>query len=250
MQIIAVANQKGGCAKTTTTANLGVCLAELGKKVLLIDNDPQGNLSSNLGVKEYENTLYNCILNKLPIQDAIIKTQFDVDVVPSDINYSNAEGALYNVKRKEFLIKDLFDRSGLNYDYVLIDCSPSLSLTTVNALVCASSVLIPLEASIFNFQGLGQLVNVLKAVISNYNSDLKVEGILLTRVDTRSNLGKNFGEQLKEIFGDKLFETAIHQSTSLVRSQMRQQPISYYDRNSKGYKEYMRLAQEVIKRGN
>jgi len=249
MEIIAIANQKGGCAKTTTTANLGACLAQLEKKVLLIDNDPQGNLTSNLGVKEYNNTLYDCIINDLPLQEAIIHTEFGVDIVPSDINYSNAEGALFNVDRKEFLFKDLFNKSTLDYDYILIDCSPSLSLTTINALVAADSTLTPLEASIFNFEGLAQLIKILKLVTANYNPGLKTKGVLLTRVDSRSSLGKDFRDQLKEIFGKKLFDTMIHQNTSLVRSQIQKKPITHYDRSSKGYKEYIELAQEVINRG-
>lgn len=248
MEIIAICNQKGGCAKTTTSVNLGSCLSELGKRILLIDNDAQGNLTSNLGVKEYKNTIYDCIINDLPLEHEIINTDFGIDIIPANINYANADLALANVEDKEYLLKNLFSKSNLNYDYILIDCSPSLSLTTVNALVAADKVLIPLEASIFNLEGLGQLVKILKLITSSYNKNLVVKGVLLTRVDVRSNLSKEFIVPLKEIFGTKLFETMIHQNTAVVRSQIQKKPINFYDKHSKGYNEYLSLAREVIDR--
>lgn len=250
MEIIAICNQKGGCAKTTTTVNLAASLADLGKKVLLIDNDPQGNLSQSIGVKKYKSTIYDCLVKEIPIDEAIVKSDFkDIDLLASDMNYANAELALANVKNKEFLLKEVFNRAGLNYDYILIDCSPSLSLTTINALVAADSVLIPLEPSIFNLEGLAQLIKIIKLVVANFNKKLKVKGVVLTRVDTRSNLSKQFEEQLKAVFGDKLFDTMIHQNIAIVKSQIEKKPVLHYERWNKSSREYIALAKEVIERG-
>lgn len=250
MEIIAICNQKGGCAKTTTAVNLAACLSDIGKKVLLIDNDPQGNLTGSLGVNEYDNTIYDCIIKNLSLEDVAVHTDFEnIYVVPADVSYANAELSLANVKGKEFLLKQAFQRSNLDYDYVLIDCSPSLSLITINALVASNSVLIPLEPSIFNLQGLSQLIKILKLVINSFNKELSVRGVLLTRVDIRSSLSKEFQEQLKEIFGDKLFQTVIHQSISVPKSQIAKKPLIYYKRWSKSSREYVSLAKEVINRG-
>ncbi len=250
MEIIAVCNQKGGCAKTTTAVNLAASLADLNKKVLLIDNDPQGNLTGSIGVNEYKNTILDCLVNDLSIGEAVVKSNFDnIDILAADINYANAELALANVKNKEYLLKEAFERSKLDYDYILIDCSPSLSLTTINALVAANSILIPLEPSIFNLEGLAQLIKILRLVMDNLNKKLEIKGVLLTRVDTRSNLPKQFEEQLHEIFGDKLFNTMIHQSISVVRSQIEKKPLLYYERWGKSSREYIALAKEVAKRG-
>lgn len=249
MEIIAVCNQKGGCAKTSTTVNLAASLTKLGKKVLLIDNDAQGNLTQSVGLPEYENTIYDCITEGLSINEAIVKTEFEnIDIVPADMRYANAELALANVEGKEFLLKEAFRKCTLDYDYILIDCSPSLSLTTVNALVSANSVLIPLEPSMFNLEGLAQLIKIFKLVKNNYNLKLEVKGVLLTRVDSRSKLYGEFAEQLKDIFGDKLFKTMIHQNIAVVRSQIYRQPLMYYDMSSRAYREYLQLAKEVIER--
>lgn len=250
MEIIAVCNQKGGCAKTTTALNLAASLTTLGKKVLVVDNDAQGNLTQSIGVKEYTHTIYDCMLEDLSIKDAVIETEFEnLYIVPADLNYSNIEMAFAGVEGKEFLLKNILEKDELEYDYVFIDCSPSLSLTTVNALVCSDSVLIPLEPSIFNLQGLAQLIKIFKLTMNSYNKDLKVKGVLLTRVDSRSNLSEDFAEQLRDIFGKKLFNTMIHQNIAIVRSQIEKKPLAYFDKSSRGHKEYLALAKEVIKRG-
>jgi len=250
VEIIAICNQKGGCAKTTTAVNLAASLTDLGKRVLLVDNDPQGNLTASIGVNEYKNTIYDCIIGELSMDEVIVSSDFDsIYVVPADINYANAEMALANVTDKEFLLKRAFDNCKLDYDYVLIDCSPSLSLITIDALVAADSIIIPLEPSIFNLQGLAQLIKIFKLVMSNFNKKLSVKGVLLTRVDTRSNLPKQFEEQLREIFGDKLFETMIHQSISVARSQIEKKPLLYYERWGKCSRQYVALAKEVVNRG-
>lgn len=249
MEIIALTNQKGGCAKTTTTINLAASLTDLGKKVLIIDNDPQGNLTGSIGITNYENTIYDCMINNLSIEEAIIQSEFEnIDIVTADINYANAELALANVANKESLLKQAFEKSKLEYDYILIDCSPSLSLLTINALVVANSIIIPLEPSIFNLQGLAQLIKILKLVMNNLNKKLSVKGVLLTRVDTRSNLSSQFEAQLKEIFGDKLFETMIHQSISVVKSQIEKKPLLYFEKWGKSSREYIALAKEMIDR--
>lgn len=249
MEIISICNQKGGCAKTTTVVNLAASLTDLGKKVLIVDNDPQGNLTGSIGVSEFTNTIFDCLVNGLSIQEVAIHSGFDnIDIVPANINYANAELALANVEDKELLLKGAFNRSVLEYDYVLIDCSPSLSLTTINALVAANSVVIPLEPSIFNLEGLAQLIKILKLIMAKLNTKLTVKGVLLTRVDTRSNLPKQFESQLKDIFGEKLFNTMIHQSVGVVKSQIEKKPLLYFERWGKSSREYVTLAKEVIDR--
>jgi chromosome partitioning protein len=248
VKIISICNQKGGCAKTTTVSNLSACLGHLGKRVLVIDNDSQGNLTQSLGIKNPKNTIYELLINKSSLEECSIKTEYEnLDIVPSNMNFANAELALANVKQKEYLLKNALTKSKLNYDFILIDCSPSLSLTTINALVCSDNIIIPLEPSIFNLEGLAQLVKILKLVISNYNSSLKVGGVLLTRVDNRSNISGDFRKQLTEVFGNKLFETVIHQNIAVVRSQIAHMPVIYYDKISKAAKEYTELAWEVLK---
>lgn len=245
-----MSNQKGGCAKTTTTANLAASLVELGKRVLLIDNDHQGNLTQSFGVTDYKYTIYDCLAKGLNISKAITKTVVNnIDIVASDLNYADAELALANVKGKETLLKSAFDLENLQYDYILIDCSPSLNLTTVNALVAANSVLIPLEPSIFNLEGLSQLVKIMRLIIQKFNPTLEVKGVLLTRVDSRSNLTEAFHSQLKEIFGDRLFSTLIHQTIAIPRSQIEKTPVLLYDKGSRASKEYLELAREVLSRG-
>ncbi|ARC83077.1 cobQ/CobB/MinD/ParA nucleotide binding domain protein [Clostridium argentinense CDC 2741] len=250
MEIIAICNQKGGCAKTTTTINLAASLAGFGKRVLVIDNDMQGNLTQSLGIKDYTNTIYECVKDEIAFNEAIINTSFqNIDIVVADLNYSNAEIVLANKKDRENLLSNSINKAKLSYDYILIDCSPSLSLVTINALVAANSILIPLEASLFNLEGVAQLVKILKLVRNKFNPDLAVKGVLLTRVDSRSTLEDLFKDQLRDIFGDKLFNTVIHQNTAIVRSQIEKKPVLLYDKNCKGSKEYLELAKEVINRG-
>lgn len=252
MEIIAICNQKGGVAKTTTTLNLGSCLVELGCKVLLIDLDSQANLTKSIKVKEdISISVHDCLIGHNSLNEAINSTEIDgLDIVISNISLANIEGELAPVDNNELIMKNVFLKSKLNkYDYVLIDCSPALNVLTVNALVAANSVIIPLEPSIFGIEGLAQLVSVLKLIIKNYNMGLYVKGVLLTRVDSRSNIPSQFRSQLKGIFGEKLFDTMIHQNVSIVRSQIAKKPVNDYDKLSKSYREYLDLAKEVISRG-
>lgn len=249
MEIISFINKKGGVSKTTSCSSIGTIMGELGKKVLLIDLDSQGNLTEILGINKFKYTMYDCLIKNTPLNDAIINTKFNVDIIPSDLNLSNAEIELLNKSSKEFILNNSIEKSNLDYDYILIDCLPSLDLLAINALVASNSFIIPLEASILSVRGLTQLINVVKLIQKKLNPDLKNMGVFLARVDSRSTLSKNFNSQLKEIFGDKLFNTIIHQNTALVRSQIEMKPINFYDRNSKGFKEYLELTKEVLKRG-
>lgn len=254
MEIIALTNQKGGVSKTTSCVNVGSILAEQGKKVLLIDLDSQGNLTSILNINTNDDTInhtiYDCLCDTVSLNKAIVHTEFNVDIVPSDLNLSNADVELLSKDNKECVLKNLIESANLDYDYVLIDCNPSLNLLTINALVASDSFIIPLEASILSIYGLNQLIKIVKLVQKKLNPGLQNLGVFLAKVDSRSTLSREFDLQLKEIFKDKLFHTMIHQNTAIVRSQINRKPINFYDRSSKGYKEYLELSKEVIERGN
>lgn len=250
MEIISIVNQKGGVAKTTTALNLGSCLVQLGKRVLLLDLDSQANLTRSIELKEDKTkNIHHLLIKEVAVDEVICNTNINnLDIICSDIGLSNFEGELSEVIDKELMLKQALANIS-EYDYILIDCSPSLNLLTINALVASTSLLIPLEPSVFGLEGLAQLINVLKLVIKKFNNKLKIKGVLLTRVDSRSTIPQMFRNQLKDLFGTKLFETMIHQSVSIVRSQMSREPLSTYDKSSRSYKEYLQLAGEVIKRG-
>jgi chromosome partitioning protein len=225
------------------------CMSELGKKVLCIDLDSQGNLTQILNVSKYNHTIYDCLCKDIPLEMAIVHTDFGVDVLPSDINLSNADIELLSKNDKEFTLKKFIYSANFDYDYILIDCLPSLNLLTINALVSSNSFIIPLEASILSIYGLNQLIKVVKLVQNKLNHNLKNLGVFLAKVDSRSSLSKEFNVQLNDIFGDKLFDSMIHLNTAIVRSQIARKPINYFDKSSKGYNEYMNLTKEVIERG-
>lgn len=248
MEIIAFINQKGGVSKTTSTVNIGAIMAEQGKKVLLIDLDAQGNLTQILGIKEYKHTIYNCLVNAVPLTDTIIHTDFSLDIVPSDINLSNADIELLQQDNKESVLKKIILEANLNYDYVLIDCNPSLNLLTINALVASDSFIIPLEASILSIYGLNQLIKIVKLVQKKLNPGLKNKGVFLTKV-IRTNLTNQFMEQLHDIFGDRLFNTIIHQNVDIIKAQLEGKPINHFNKHCKGYKDYLSLTLEVMKYG-
>lgn len=224
-------------------------MAELGNKVLLIDLDPQGNLSQILNINEYSYTIYDCLIKDIPLHDVILHTDFNIDVIPADIKLSNADIELLTKDNKECTLKNLIENSNLQYDYILIDCLPSLNLLTINALVASNSFIIPLEASILSIYGLNQLIKVVKLVQKRLNPNLVNMGVFLTKVDSRSTLSKEFDLQLRNIFSNKLFDTMIHQNAAIVRSQISKKTINFYDKSSKGYKEYLELTKEVLKRG-
>ncbi|WP_297430064.1 ParA family protein [Clostridium sp.] len=245
MEIIAIVNSKGGIAKTTSAVNIASFMAEMSKRVLVIDFDSQGNLTQSLGVKEYNNTIHNCLVKNLPLSNAIVKTDFNIDLIPANINLSNTEGELTGIQGKELRLKNLISDLQIEYDYIIIDCLPSLNILTVNALVGANSILIPMEASIFALQGLGQLIKIIQLVQSGLNLNLKVKGVFLTKV-TRTSLTVEFENQLREIFADKLFKTYIHQNIDIVKAQIAGRPINYFNKKCRGYEDYFNLTQEVL----
>ena len=245
MEIISVCNQKGGISKTTSVVNIGSFMAEMNKRVLLIDFDPQGNLTQSLGVKEYSATIYDCLINNLPLSEAIIHTNFNINLIPSNIKLANAEGELGVHEDKELRIKNLIKDLNIEYDYVFIDCLPSLNLLTVNALVASNNILIPMEASMFALHGIGQLIKIVQLVQKGLNPGLKVKGVFLARV-TRTSLTKDFEDQLRDIFGNKLFKTYIHQNVEIVKSQISGTPINHFNKKCRGYEDYHNLTQEVL----
>lgn len=245
METIAVCNQKGGIAKTTSVVNIGSFMAEMNKRVLLIDLDSQGNLTQALGVKDYKSTMYDCLVTDLPLENAIIHTDFNIDLIPSDIKLANAEGELGALEGKELKLKNLINDLPIEYDYIIIDCLPSLNILTVNALVGANSVLIPMESSIFALYGIGQLIKIIKLLQKGLNPGLNVKGVFLTKV-TRTSLTKEFEDQLKEIFGKKLFKSYIHQNIDIVKSQISGRPINHFNKKCRGYEDYFNLTQEVL----
>ena len=251
MNIISLVNQKGGVAKTTTAVNLSSLLAELGNKVLAIDLDAQANLTDNFGIdsNELNNTIYEVLTQDLALSDAIHTTEFDVDVVPSNINLANTELDIANKMSRETLLKRAFKNSDLDYDFVILDLPPSLGLITLNALALSDHVLIPVDAGVYSLSGINQLIKIIKMVKDNdLNDKLDILGVLLTKADDRINVTKEMLETLDDIFKDKLFNTYIHHNSRILESQREAKPINFFDKSSRGYNEYKELAKEVIER--
>lgn len=256
MEIIAIVNQKGGVAKTTTTINLGACLAEKGKDVLLIDLDPQANLTHGLGLGKMENTMYRVLRKEISIGSAICQSDLappdwkgQLDLVPSSIELANSEIEFSGEIARETILKEAFTESAeilSDYDYILVDTNPSLGLLTVNALSLAHTVIIPLEPSIFALDGMEQLTNAIRLVKRKINEHLAIKGVLLTRVDGRTNIAKEFQQELGAVFGDKLFSTVIHQNVRLNEAQTESLPVNLYDDKATGTKEYRNLAKELV----
>lgn len=244
-QIISFVNQKGGVSKTTSTVNIGAIMAEHGRKVLLIDFDAQGNLSQILGLNNFKNTIYECLIGKASLDETILHTDFNVDVIPSNINLSNADTELLQYSNKESILKDLIQTLKTNYDYILIDCNPNLNLLTINALTASDSFIIPLEASILSVHGLNQLIRIVKLIQKKLNPQLKANGVFLTKV-VRTKLNKDFESQLKDIFGNKLFNSKIHQNIDVVKSQIKGKPLNFFNRRCRAYKDYYNLTMEVM----
>lgn len=259
MEIIAIVNQKGGVAKTTTAINLASSLAEIGKNILLIDIDPQANLTQGIGLDKKNKTTYEVLKGEINFNNAIYNTKIEpdswtgiIDVIPASIELANAELEFSGEIGRETLLKEAFKETGgdeyysKKYDYMIIDTNPSLGLLTVNALSISNSLIIPLEPSMFALDGIEQLIEVIKLIRKKINSSLNIKGVLLTRVDGRTNIAKEFEEELKEVFGNKVFDTLIHQNVKISEAQSEQIPINIYDRKARGTKEYAKLAQELI----
>lgn len=248
-KIISIANQKGGVGKTTTAINLSTVLAKRNKKTLLIDMDPQGNATSGVGIeKNLEKSTYNVLIEENPIEEAILKTDIkNLDICPSTINLAGAEVELVSMMSREMRLKEKLESVKDNYDYILIDCPPSLGLITLNAFTASNSVLIPVQCEYYALEGLGQLLNTVKLVKKHLNKDLEIEGALLTMFDTRTNLSKQVVDEVKRYFGDKVYKTVIPRNVKLSEAPSYGMPITVYDPRSKGAKCYDKLGKEVIK---
>ncbi|EAF8827867.1 ParA family protein [Listeria monocytogenes] len=251
-KVIALANQKGGVGKTTSSVNLSSSLAFLGKKVLLVDIDPQGNASSGVGVNkgEIEHCIYDVLVDDVAIQDVLQKTDLDnLNVIPATIQLAGAEVELVPAISREIRLKKAIDSIRDYYDYVIIDCPPSLGLLTLNALTAADSVLIPVQCEYYALEGLSQLLNTIRIVQKHLNEDLQIEGVLLTMLDARTNLGIQVIEEVKKYFQNKVFNTIIPRNVRLSEAPSHGKPILLYDAKSKGAEVYLELAKEVVAHG-
>ncbi len=250
-KIIAIANQKGGVGKTTTSVNLSACLAEEGKRVLLVDSDPQGNSTSGLGVDKstVENTIYDVFINDVPAKDAAIPTMIDtLHLIPSDIALAGAEIELVGRMAREQVLKRALYGVRNAYDYIFIDCPPSLGLLTLNALNAADTLLVPIQCEFYALEGLSQLMNTVKLVRKNLNPALDVEGVVLTMYDSRTNLSVQVVEEVKKFFKNKVYETIIPRSVRLGEAPSFGLPITRYASNSTGAHAYRALAAELMEK--
>lgn len=250
-KIIALANQKGGVGKTTTTINLAASLAALDQKVLVVDADPQANASSGLGVdiKKVKHTIYEGLIGNCTSQDAIKSTPFDnIEIIPSHINLVGAEVEMVQMDNRERRLRDLLLPQKDNYDYILIDCSPSLGIITVNALTAADSVMIPVQCEYFALEGLSKLLNTIKIIKSKLNKMLEIEGFVLTMYDSRLRLHNQIYEEVKHHFKELVFTTVIQRNVTLSESQSFAQPALMYDAGSRGAINYLQLAKELLEK--
>lgn len=248
-KIVAITNQKGGVGKTTTTVNLGAGLALLGKRVLLVDIDPQGNTTSGVGVNKADvtNCIYDVIINDIHPQEAIIKTEIEgLHIIPATIQLAGAEIELVPTISREVRLKKSLQLVAYQYDYILIDCPPSLGILTINSLTAAQSVIIPIQCEYYALEGLSQLLNTIRLVQKHLNTSLQIEGVLLTMLDARTNLGLQVIEEVKKYFQQKVYQTIIPRNVRLSEAPSHGQSIMTYDSKSKGAEVYLELAKEVI----
>ena len=249
-KIIAVTNQKGGVGTTTTTVNLAACVAEIGKRVLVVDIDPQGNATSGLGkAEDAETTVYDVLIDGASAGDAVLDTGFgELHLIPSGIELAGAEIELVGVENREGLLKAALEPLRVRYDYIFIDCPPSLSLLTLNALTAADSVLIPIQCEYYALEGVGQLVNTIKLMRKKLNPQLAVEGILLTMYDARTNLCAQVVQEVRNHFRDEAFATMIPRNVRLSEAPSYGLPIHLYDNRCSGTQAYRALAKELLER--
>ncbi len=251
-RIIAIANQKGGVGKTTTAINLSASLASFGKKVLAIDMDPQGNMSSGLGVdkNEVEKTVYDLIIGNIGIEECIYEEVIEnLDVLPSNIDLSAAEIELIGVDNKEYILRDEVNKVKEKYDFIIIDCPPALSMLTINAMTTSDSVLVPIQCEYYALEGLSQLIHTIELVQERLNPELEIEGVVFTMYDARTNLSLQVVENVKDNLNQNIYKTIIPRNVRLAEAPSYGMPINLYDPKSKGTESYLLLAEEVINKG-
>ena len=250
-KIISLANQKGGVGKTTTAINLSAALAKAGCRVLLVDADPQANASSGLGIdiQDLQHTIYDCLVNATDPHTAILETNVEnLFLIPSDINLVGAEIEMLNIEEREMIMHKILKQIQNEYDYILIDCSPSLGLITLNSLSASDSVIIPVQCEFFALEGIAKLLNTIKIIKSKANPDLQIEGFLLTMYDNRLRLSNQVYEEVKRHFGDLVFNTVISRNVRLSEAPSHGMSVIDYDSSSRGAKNYAALAKELLKR--
>lgn len=250
-RIIAVANQKGGVGKSTTAINLSACLAEMGQKVLTVDIDPQGNTTSGLGIDKMgvEATLYELLLDECELSDCIIENVIEnLSLIPSNVNLSGAEIELIGIENKEFLLKNQIDRVRDQFDFIIMDCPPSLSILTINAMTTADSILVPIQCEYYALEGLTQLVHTIELVQERLNPELEIEGVVFTMYDARTNLSLQVVENVKNNLQQSIYKTIIPRNVRLAEAPSHGLPINLYDSRSAGAESYRLLAEEVLHR--
>ena len=251
-RMIAIANQKGGVGKTTTSVNLSACLAYLGKKVLLIDIDPQGNTSSGIGVAkgDLEVCIYDVLIDDEPVENVILQTKLEnLYVLPATISLAGAEIELVSTISRELRLKNALDPIKEKFDYIIIDCPPSLGLLTINALTASDAIIIPVQCEYYALEGLSQLLSTIRLVQKHLNKNLMIDGVLLTMLDARTNLGLQVIEEVKKYFQDKVYKTVVPRNVRLSEAPSHGESIIQYDPKSRGAEVYLELAREVIKNG-
>ena len=250
-KIIAIANQKGGVGKTTTAVNLSASLAASRKKVLMVDCDPQGNATSGFGINksELEQTVYDVLIADADVKSTILPTEYKVDILPSNIDLAGAEIELVAAISRETRLKKALEQVRKDYDYIIIDCPPSLGLLTLNSLAAADSVLMPIQCEFYALEGVSQLMNTVQLVKNNLNASLEIEGVLLTMYDSRTKLAEQVVEEVRDNFKDSVYSVMVPRTVRLSEAPSYGQPITVYDKKSKGAESYKKLAKEVIRRG-
>jgi chromosome partitioning protein len=250
-KIIAFSNQKGGVGKTTTCVNMSAYLASKGKKCLIVDLDPQGNATTGLGFpkNEIKNSVYNVMIDDMPLEEAVIKTEVaGLDILPSSIDLAGAEVELVYVKDREHVLKKVLEKAKGVYDFITIDCPPSLGLLTINALAAANTVIIPIQSEYYALEGLSQLMNTIKLVIKHLNEGLKIEGVVLTMKDNRAIISRQITDEIKKFFGKRVYETAIPRNIRLAEAPSHGVPIMLHDTKCSGAKAYLALTEEFLSR--